>query len=150
MPTCAHPDCSRKIRTDNKVGVCQSHYKYTGTCKKCLQRCWIQAEYCQKCSIVKKAFEAKRLVVCQYQECKNLTASYYKLCEKHFGDYKECRLVGCATRVKYNSKWGYCEEHRYLSRYHKEDGIEPLSKPEPLPLRRKRLTGGKVYEVGLK
>ena len=147
MKNCAHPDCDRKIRESNKAGVCQSHYKYQGKCKKCFQRCWIQAEHCFRCSIIKKAFEAKRLVACQYKGCTDTTTSYYRLCEKHFGDFKECRLTGCPMKVKYNSKWGYCGEHRHLSRFHKEDDIEPLPTPEPLPIKRRRLTAEKIYEM---
>jgi hypothetical protein len=146
MVKCAHPNCDRRIRSSNTKGVCQSHYKYTGKCKKCCQRCWVQAEYCLRCSHVKKAFEATRLVACQYSGCSRTTTSFYRLCEQHFGNFRECRLTGCGELVKYNSKWGYCDAHRYLTRYHQEDGLEPLSSPEPLPIKRRRLLAGKVYE----
>lgn len=148
MNKCAHPECENNIRSNNKSGVCQSHWKFQGKCKKCLRRCWIQAEYCFNCSVLKKAFESRRLVVCQYAECERTTTSHYRLCETHFATYHECKVKGCKSRVKFNSKWGYCQEHRYLSRFHIEDNVIPLAKPSPIPIRRKRLSEGKVYESG--
>ena len=144
---CAYPDCEKKIRSDNRSGVCQSHHKFQGKCKKCFIRCWVQAEYCKSCDNMKRAFESRTFVPCQFKGCKETTTSHYKLCEYHFGNYKKCRIDGCDTLVKFNSKWGYCEDHRHLTRYHKEDKLIPVEKPDPLPLKRKRIKPGVIYEI---
>lgn len=136
---CVHPDCNNRIRSSNKNKVCQSHYKFTGSCKKCTRRCWVQAEYCSSCSRLKKSFDSRARVVCQYSGCTTLTTSKYNLCQIHFGDFKPCRIEGCGELVKYNSKWGFCAEHRVLTRYHKEDGLERLPPVSPLPIKRRRL-----------
>ena len=138
MRKCSIAGCEKKLRIDNKSGLCKKHIRYQGTCKKCSSPMYLGRKYCQKCMKSYRSFTANIVVVCQYEGCKTIVHSKSRLCRKHCYEYYPCETPGCDRRVAFFSQYRLCDSHRNMAKKLRAVGVD-VYEIKPMPIKRKRI-----------
>lgn len=109
---CRKQGCDRKLRSDNRSGFCPSHHQAGGQCHRCLSACTRPFTLCWRCRVKRDRDEAVRCAPCTAVGCTVRVHGKTGLCKTHYlTGGGVCAVVGCSTRIVFESKTGLCRRH---------------------------------------
>lgn len=112
---CRVDGCPKKLRSDNRTGVCKLHRNRWGSCRRCYLRCDWRSTLCKRCNLREKKLEADHMITCWAQGCRARVRSKSGYCREHWLNGKKCLFEGCSVMVIINSKHGYCRSHDFMA-----------------------------------
>ena len=114
---CRKDGCDRKLRSDNRSGFCVSHHGAGGQCHRCLRACTRRFSLCWRCRVRRDKEEAERVAPCTAVGCTVRVHGKTGLCKEHYlTGGGVCAVVGCSTRIVFDSKTGLCRRHHDKAR----------------------------------